>query len=337
MSETTTTVSEVDDADDTEAEKVDNTELEDLQKAILVLKHLRKENRQLAKNFDNLKSLHVELVARHRQLEVKHDSLGQERVSVERQYQQLCESWRAELEEKQRQFEQARAQILEPRDLDLLRVQLLEEVEAPFRAKCDALSNEAEAAQRQFVQLRRQHEALQNKVHNQEQLKQGELELLRAEHKGMLQQLADKILALDTAEGRAQQLQQQVCTVQQQKDEATLQLHFLQDEVQELRKAKEAAVVEKEQLAIRLERRSKQQQVEITELHSLVESLMRKNKHLAQELTESNKAHEAAHTQLIKLQVGCRCAVRSHRNCFLERALVLSNRERRHMRQHTPL
>lgn len=36
-------------------------------------------------------------------------------VSVEQQYQQLCEAWKAELDEKQRQFEQARAQILEPR------------------------------------------------------------------------------------------------------------------------------------------------------------------------------------------------------------------------------
>jgi hypothetical protein len=40
---------------------------------------------------------------------------GGVQVSVEQQYQQLCESWRAELDEKQRQFEQARAQILEPR------------------------------------------------------------------------------------------------------------------------------------------------------------------------------------------------------------------------------
>jgi hypothetical protein len=36
-------------------------------------------------------------------------------VAVEQQYQQLCEAWKAELDEKQRQFEQARAQILEPR------------------------------------------------------------------------------------------------------------------------------------------------------------------------------------------------------------------------------
>jgi hypothetical protein len=34
---------------------------------------------------------------------------------VEAQYQQLCESWRSELEEKQRQFEEARAQILQPK------------------------------------------------------------------------------------------------------------------------------------------------------------------------------------------------------------------------------
>lgn len=36
-------------------------------------------------------------------------------VAVEQQYQQLCEAWKAELDEKQQQFEQARAQILEPR------------------------------------------------------------------------------------------------------------------------------------------------------------------------------------------------------------------------------
>jgi L-lactate utilization protein LutC len=36
-------------------------------------------------------------------------------VEVEQQYQQLCEAWKAELDEKQHQFEQARAQILEPR------------------------------------------------------------------------------------------------------------------------------------------------------------------------------------------------------------------------------
>ena len=34
---------------------------------------------------------------------------------MERQYQALCESWRVELEDKQKQFEQVKAQILGPR------------------------------------------------------------------------------------------------------------------------------------------------------------------------------------------------------------------------------
>lgn len=35
--------------------------------------------------------------------------------NVEKQYQSLCESWRVELEEKQRHLEAAKAQILGPR------------------------------------------------------------------------------------------------------------------------------------------------------------------------------------------------------------------------------
>lgn len=44
-------------------------------------------------------------------------------------------------------------------------------------------------------------------------------------------------------------------------------------------------------------------QAEIAELHSLVESLTRKNRHLTEELSESTRAQEAAHTQLLTLQV----------------------------------
>lgn len=36
-------------------------------------------------------------------------------VNVEKQYQNLCESWRLEVADKQRSFEAAKAQILGPR------------------------------------------------------------------------------------------------------------------------------------------------------------------------------------------------------------------------------
>ena len=45
------------------------------------------------------------------------------------------EGWRHELEAKQIQFEEARAQVMQPRELDKLRKQLLEELETLTREK----------------------------------------------------------------------------------------------------------------------------------------------------------------------------------------------------------
>lgn len=85
--------------------------------------------------------MHLTLNEDHKQLQMQYSSLYEERVraearlvdytvpfpnregltvfwaqvTVERQYQALCESWRVELEDKQKQFEQVKAQILGPR------------------------------------------------------------------------------------------------------------------------------------------------------------------------------------------------------------------------------
>lgn len=58
-----------------------------------------------------------------------------------------------------------------------------------------------------------------------------------------------------------QQLEQQLRSAQQGRQEAELQLHFATEEAQELRTAKEAAVVEKEQVAVRSERRNQAHEV----------------------------------------------------------------------------
>lgn len=44
-------------------------------------------------------------------------------------------------------------------------------------------------------------------------------------------------------------------------------------------------------------------QAELSEMRGLVESLSRKNRHLAEELSELSRGQDAAHTQLLGLQV----------------------------------
>jgi hypothetical protein len=58
-----------------------------------------------------------------------------------------------------------------------------------------------------------------------------------------------------------QQLEQQLRSAQQQRQEAEIQLHYATEEAQELRAAKESAVVEKEQVAVHSERRSQAHEV----------------------------------------------------------------------------
>ncbi|KAF5829698.1 hypothetical protein DUNSADRAFT_15634, partial [Dunaliella salina] len=84
------------------------------QDLILELRRSQQENVELKRNFETLKGVHLQLSSAHKQLKGNFAALQEERVSVEKQYQSLCESWRLELADKQRSFEAAKAQILGP-------------------------------------------------------------------------------------------------------------------------------------------------------------------------------------------------------------------------------
>jgi hypothetical protein len=57
---------------------------------------------------------------------------------MEDHYKQQIEGWRRELDSKHQQFEEARAQIMQPRELEKLRRQLMEELETPTRERLQA-------------------------------------------------------------------------------------------------------------------------------------------------------------------------------------------------------
>ena len=76
----------------------------------------------------------------------------------EMHYQQQMEGWRMQLDEKHRQFEEARAQIMQPKELEKLRRQLMDELEAPTREKLQAFEREADLAHDKFLVCQRELE-----------------------------------------------------------------------------------------------------------------------------------------------------------------------------------
>ncbi|GFH06935.1 uncharacterized protein HaLaN_01658, partial [Haematococcus lacustris] len=275
-------------------------ETEDLANAVELLRRIRGENVELKRNFESLKGLHLHLGESHQQLQSKYAALQEERVNVERQYQALCESWRVELEDKQRSFEAARAQIIGPRDIELIKIKLMEEVEGPYKLKCDLLGKEAEAAQQNYVQLRREHEQLSAAHKNLELRSQTEMEHLVADHTALVSQLRDKIAELGLPQARIATLETALRNAERERDAALYTAARAAEEIAEVRRLKERASVEREAASAKVERKVKDIQAEELKLSGLVESLSRKNRHLQKELAETHRSNEEMFGQLLK-------------------------------------
>ena len=109
----------------------------------------------------------AQLKAQHTKIQTAYDSLASqyydltnEKNDMERFYKEQVETWRGDLELKHAQFEEARAQIMQPRELDMLRKQLMEEIETPARAKLHAYEAEIEEQTERYTQAVRDLETL---------------------------------------------------------------------------------------------------------------------------------------------------------------------------------
>eukprot|EP00798_Chlamydomonas_sp_ICE-L_P010798 gene10798-16947_t len=183
---------------------------------------------------DILKTLHLQATQANKQLQARYNVLSEERVNVERQYQSLCESWRVELEEKQHQFEQARAQILGPRDLELIKVKVIEEIEQPYKNKCEAIAKEAESAQHNFVRQRRDFEELQASYKGLEVRSQTDVEALRSETMATISALKDKLAALGQPTAQLAKVEARNKVLEREKAGLAFDLSKLHEEVDEL-------------------------------------------------------------------------------------------------------
>ena len=86
--------------------------------------------------------------------------LESQRAQMEREYDALRARWSAELEAKSREFEELQAQLVPPRDLEAMRLKLIEETEAPWRERARASEAELERARASAAALKREAEQL---------------------------------------------------------------------------------------------------------------------------------------------------------------------------------
>jgi hypothetical protein len=249
-----------------------------------------------------LKVIHIQLGEDHKELQSRHAALYDERHTVERQYQSLCDSWRLELEEKHRQLEQAKSQALSQRDIDLMRMTMRDKVETPLLAKCTQLSREAEASHQSFVRQRREYEELQTLHRTMELQYQREQEKAASEHLSVMSELRDRLQMASQAQVSLSQSETRCRALDKEKQELSIQASRLKAEVDDLRRQQASSNAQRDSIEVRAGRKVKEIEVEEMQMAGMVEALTRKNRHLHKELTEAQRSCEEMFEQRMKTQ-----------------------------------
>eukprot|EP00854_Cymbomonas_tetramitiformis_P003050 gene3050-3875_t len=277
-------------------------ELQELRNVVDHLKSLKNDNERLKTNFDNLKNMHLNVSENYQQLQEKYTKLYDERVSVENHYQQLCQSWRDELERKQKDFEEAKSQIMQPRELDLLRLRLMEELEAPQREKCQTLEKEAEAASQKYAEARREQELLRTDVQSMAAKHANEVAYLKTENESALSRLSGQVERLQAALSLEESNGARVRQLQKEASSAGTLAKRLQDEVEDLRNNRERATVDRQRLVADYEQQLRNLEAEKDSSARQLEVSVRKVLHLEGELQQATRGNDELHQQMLQLE-----------------------------------
>jgi len=144
----------------------------DLAQAITGLERTQADNQAL-------RDIHTDLVSSYKRLQDQNESLRaqlrreqEERRQVAQEHQQQINVWRGQLEAKARDFEAMQGKMTQPRDLDNIKLQLIEEIEQPFHDRVRELEGRLSAEQRKAADAHRQAELLKvQSVHKEEEAK----------------------------------------------------------------------------------------------------------------------------------------------------------------------
>lgn len=225
-----------------------------------------------------LKDIHTDFVSAYKRLQEQHDRLRAqlqhdrvERMQLEDDHQQQIASWRAQLEGKARDFESLQAKFTGPREVDNIRMQLVEEIEEPLNERVRVLESRLSTEQQNTTETHRQMEALKmqgaarERDLNDEQAEQArrnrqrehELQRQVASLENEVRQLRDEAAASSQLKTQVHQQQTRTSALQAEMDEHEQQasreraasLQELQSKVEEAAAARRRAHVLEAQLA----------------------------------------------------------------------------------------
>ena len=216
----------------------------DLTKMFSVVETLTADNEQLTEKLQTSQTENAKFREKYNDMRSRYYQENQEKTEIANKHEEIVRAWKIQCEQKAAEIDKMQAKIGPPRDLDLLRMKILEELEVPHQQKVRRLNEDVEKYRTLFYNVRREHELLKTEF-EQYTIDRGKRE--EASHAAtslMVQAMKEKIATLEITRDdttltdrvrlltremkemqiKEEQLKAEVSTLSRQKQEATVEM-----------------------------------------------------------------------------------------------------------------
>eukprot|EP01083_Nonionella_stella_P092972 260380_1 len=216
-----------------------------LSKTLSLAQQLREDNEQLKHNFESLKDEYNRLRMFQDDTADKLKSAIDIKNSVESECQKLYDQWNDQLKTQSAEFSRIKAQMVPNRELEMLRVQMVNEYQNPHRDEVKILQDESARYHEKYVESRRSLELLRTEIKQSEDESATILNEAKSKHRQTVDDLQQKIKCLET------KLQdpahaETVHKMEREASELKLRVEDLSRENQSLREKEEEAIITQE-------------------------------------------------------------------------------------------
>ena len=268
----------------------DTTQLErceaELAAAGQLIDDLREELQRRQADCDTLRRNFEALRTKHEQQDI-----------TARRYEELIQQWRSQLEEKEKEFDELQRTVL-PRELQKMRINIIEEVEVPHKQQIASLQADVARFRDTYASLRREHELLLT-THEQDALEHDRvLRELKHCSQEQINALQRKVTALEAQIAQADTND----TIRQlQRENTDLKVRFdkLMAELREVRAEKESARIDKEHASLIHAQQLSEESSRTKELFVERQALSRKITKLEEQLAEASRANDKLQNELL--------------------------------------
>lgn len=168
-----------------------------------------------------------------------------EKTTIQRRYEEQSNHLRKQLDAQKREFEETKKRLVPPREFEMLRIRLIEELEVPYRNRFEQLQQELELSREQFYAQRRETGVLREEFESMASVHVKEIEGMTDEYELKLQELRTRLrsmqaMAEDTTD------KERFASFYRENIALKANTKHLLVELEEVRKHKEDAVIDRE-------------------------------------------------------------------------------------------